>query len=222
MSTSAITQILSDQLAQVAALSTPPDARMVESLIREMLGSLKGDLSTDDLRLYTEMKELFETIRKMREDIAGLNPGDLAREAIPTATDELEAVVAATEEATGKILDAAEKISRVADTLADTPSAGHLTEAVTAIYEASNFQDITGQRITKVVKTLQKIEAKLAAMLSVFSLGGETPAAAPATGPATPPPAVISIDAPQSLLNGPQLPGSVASQDDIDALFDSL
>ena len=122
----AIAQILTGQLEQIASLSMPPDARMVEALMREMITSLKGDLTADDIRVYGAIKELSESITKMREEIAGLNPGDLSREAIPAATDELEAVVVATEEATSKILDAADKISRVADELANTPAADHL------------------------------------------------------------------------------------------------
>jgi chemotaxis protein CheZ len=218
----AIAQILTGQLEQIASLSMPPDARMVEALMREMITSLKGDLTADDIRVYGAIKELSESITKMREEIAGLNPGDIAREAIPTATDELEAVVVATEEATSKILDAADKISRVADELANTPAADHLTRAITTIYEASNFQDITGQRITKVVKTLQKVEEKIAEMLAVFgdtSLMDAKKTGSAAQKPSAP--AASSTDA-QSLMNGPQLPGNATSQDDIDALFDSL
>ena len=223
MPNNAITKILSDQLEQIANLSTAPDVRMVETLLREMITSLKGDLSTEDLRVYGGIKELSDSNRKMREEIAGLNPADLAREAIPIATDELEAVVIATEEATSKILDAADIISRVAEELANTPAADHLTTAVTSIYEASNFQDITGQRITKVVKTLQKVEEKLAEMLAIFGdsslleavRASATPEKAAATSP--------SADHQHNLLmNGPQLPGNAASQDDIDALFDSF
>jgi chemotaxis protein CheZ len=216
-----LAQTLADQLDQVAARTPVPDSAMVAAVVREMMLSLQGDLSTDDLRLYHEIKGLSDAIHKMRQDIAGLNPAALTSADIPNAADELEAVVQATEEATGKILDAAERVGQVAEALAGTPAADTLTDAVTMIFEASNFQDITGQRITKVVKTLQVIEHKVAAMLGVFGgssvAAGGDPAIVPVTAGAR-----ISADDPQSLLNGPQLPGSAASQDDIDALFDSL
>jgi chemotaxis protein CheZ len=87
----------------------------------------------------------------------------------------------------------------------DPASAAALTGAVTQIYEASSFQDITGQRITKVVRALQSMETKLQALAGAFGRADFTPAA-PVEGDA-------------ALLNGPQLAQSASSQDDIDALF---
>lgn len=215
-----ILQGLSERLDTVIASTPAQDPAMVQGLVREMIQSLRGDLSPEDLKVFSHLKEMAGYIASMKQDIANLRPHDLTNQAIPTATDELEAVVAATEEATGKILDAAEKIDNVANCLKDSPHGCTLNDAVTTIYEASNFQDITGQRITKVVKTLVLIEDKLNQMLQVFGeISPETAEKKPAPAPA---PAAISIDDPKSLLNGPQLPAAAASQDDIDALFDSL
>ena len=46
-----------------------------------------------------------------------------------------------------------------------------LQDATTRIYEACSFQDITGQRITKVVTTLKTIEAKVAQIVATFGSG---------------------------------------------------
>ena len=79
-------------------------------------------------------------------------------------------------------------------------ASGRLHEATTRIYEACAFQDITGQRIAKVVAALQAIEARISRTREAVEAPPE---------PATP-----------SLLNGPQVPGAGVSQSDIDALFD--
>jgi len=95
--------------------------------------------------------------------------------------------------------------------------ASKLTEATTAIFEASNFQDITGQRITKVVKALKHIEERIEGLVSAF--GPEMAAARAAEAK----PAEESSGKPsdQDLLNGPQLPDAAHDQAAIDALFNN-
>jgi chemotaxis protein CheZ len=88
-----------------------------------------------------------------------------------------------------------------------------LTEVTTLIYEACNFQDITGQRITKVVKALKHIEERVEALVGAFGpdIRNGTPSPVPAGEAA----AVTDAD----LLNGPQLPDKARDQAAIDALF---
>ena len=124
-----------------------------------------------------------------------------------TTTDELEEIVTETARATNRIMDAAESVEKVAVTL-EPASAGALMDAVTSIYEASAFQDITGQRITKIVRALQSLEEKLASLTSAFGPLEEQAPAKP--------------EGDAALLNGPQLEKTAASQTDIDALFASL
>ena len=92
-----------------------------------------------------------------------------------------------------------------------------ITDAVTNIYEACNFQDITGQRITKVVTTLQHIETELDKLVRVFgaqidsdSLEQKRKARAAKTA------------ADEDMLNGPSLPDQATKQDEIDALLASF
>lgn len=160
-------------------------------------------------RLFEELTRLARFIEAAKRDIAALHPDEIRQKHLPTAADELDAIVAATAEATGAILDAAEKLTAIGSTGSPEIS-DQVTEQVTRIFEACTFQDITGQRITKVIKTLKQIEAKVADLVQAF---GDAPpprhrAAAPAaTGDA-------------ALLNGPQLPGAAASQSEIDAFFE--
>ncbi len=89
-----------------------------------------------------------------------------------------------------------------------------LQAATTQIYEACSFQDITGQRITKVVTTLKTIEAKVAQIVATFGSHINVSSAASASNPVP-----TSED---DLLNGPQLPAHAMDQSDIDKLLASF
>lgn len=160
-------------------------------------------------QLFDELTRLARFIEAAKRDIAALHPDEIRQKHLPSAADELDAIVAATADATGAILDAAEKLSAIR---VDGPGAGdQITEQVTRIFEACTFQDITGQRITKVVKTLQQIELKVGELVRAF--GGAPPPVRPSVKRAR-----RADDA--ALLNGPQLPADAASQSEIDALFE--
>ena len=88
-----------------------------------------------------------------------------------------------------------------------------MQERVIKIFEACNFQDLTGQRISRVVGTLKFIETHILRMMEIW--GGldafkdiEAEVIADRQGDS-------------ALLNGPKVDGEVghASQDDIDSLF---
>jgi chemotaxis protein CheZ len=90
-----------------------------------------------------------------------------------------------------------------------------LAGAVTRIYEACSFQDITGQRIGKVVSALKSIEKRVAAVTQSFGRGeGEALAETDEPAPAR--------TEGEELANGPQLPGAATSQAEIDRLLASF
>lgn len=135
------------------------------------------------------------------------------------ATDELDAVVITTETATETILSSAEAIDAAANELLREVDAAHhdkvaaLQEETIRIFEACNFQDLSGQRIRKVVDLLQFIEMRIASMITIWKNVGEFSELNEAE-----PAAEMSDD---DLLNGPPLEGDsgIVSQDDIDSLF---
>jgi chemotaxis protein CheZ len=158
---------------------------------------------------------LSQLIQSAKSEIAAIRPEDINQQHIPTATDELDAIVGATEDATGTILDSMEKIEGLTGKM-DAEVGAQVGDAVTRVYEACNFQDITGQRITKVVKALKEIEIKIDALVAAFgtnSEGADGTSKGPAKG------AVKDPRADSHLLNGPQLPSNAVSQADIDALL---
>jgi chemotaxis protein CheZ len=189
------------------------DTAALESMVQKVVSTLSGDLSLVDLQLYREVQALADYIQTVRREIAGLRPSEISAQHIPMATDELDAVVTATADATGVILGAMEDVERLAAGLpAETTAL--LGTIVVKVYEACSFQDITGQRITKVVKALHHIEGRIGALLAVF--GAEHLANG------EPMQDVRQTDVAASLLNGPQLPESANSQADIDALMASF
>jgi chemotaxis protein CheZ len=186
----------------------------VGEVVRSLLASLSGDMSAADLRLYQEVESLAEYIHHAKAEIAQLRPQDIQSRYIASATDELDAIVGATEAATNTILDSAEKLEELSAEL-EAAHSQRLTDVTTAIYEACNFQDITGQRITKVVRALKHIEERIEALVAAF--GPELQEEAPATAVAEALQAAPATD--EDLLNGPQLPDKAHDQAAIDALF---
>lgn len=213
---SSIDHALIARIQETELESKSPDAQEVENIIRSVLDSLGPGISLQEVSFYSELEKLHEFIEKAKEEIRGLRPDEIQDAHLPQAQDELSAVVRATEEATGKILDAAELIEQVADSL-EGEQKERLSAATTAIYEASNFQDITGQRITKVTTALRHIDEKITGLLHAFAANGQKETSKKNQEAPTPP---VQTDD-KDLLNGPQLPENAQSQDDIDALFDS-
>lgn len=197
------------------------DRKQVEEIVQSVVVSLRGDLTAADLSLYQELEGLARFIQSAKAEIAALRPDEIQNEHLPSAADELDAIVGNTEEATGIILDSVEKIEAIAQKI-EGENGTQIVDVVTKIYEACNFQDITGQRITKVVKTLKQIEDKVAALIGAFGdeLAREKARAA-ASAPAASGAVSTATDKPsdEDLLNGPQLPNNANSQADIDSLF---
>lgn len=194
----------------VASDRTDEIIRIVESVVETM----EGDLSGPAVKLYHEFESLAVFIQKAKLDIADLCPSEIQAKHIPSATDELDAIVLATEQATSVILDSAEKIEATFEKVSDDVRED-LNEAVTNIYEACSFQDITGQRISKIVATLLEIEEKIQELVTAF--GSRLPPAETAGDGI-----VQDLGDDASLLNGPQLPGGGKSQEEIDALLNDL
>ncbi len=180
-------------------------------------GGRSGD---DDIEIRIEITRLVKEIGKTKAELASLRHpmADEEEDKIVTATNELDAIVEATEKATDEILRSSEEINEILEKFRgdlgldeEHRAALDMIEARTiAILEACNFQDITGQRITKVVTTMQFIEERVKAMIDIW--GVEAFAHLPL-------PEIEHIDEDAALLQGPQLENGL-TQDDIDAMFD--
>ena len=189
----------------------PQDADAVEKVVRAVFSTMHGDLTSRETSLLAEVEELGRTIAAAKAEIAALRVDDITDSHIPSATDELDAIVAHTATATNSILEVCEKLDAVAASMTGT-QAEQLNDATTQIYEACSFQDITGQRISKVVLTLKTIEQKVAHIIATFSR-------AASSDYVSPPIADVVIE---GLLNGPQLPIAAMGQSEIDKLLASF
>ena len=190
-----------------------------EDITRNVIEAYKSELA-EAQKLKSELDIIYEAINKTKLEIATLHVTGFEGPEMKRVTHELDAIVGGTETATEGILAAAEFIDQAANTLSaavkseqDKALAHDIQDHVVQIFEACNFQDLTGQRITKVVATLKFIETHIVKMMEIWggidSFNDLTPAA------------MAERDADESLLNGPKLEGDVghASQDEIDALF---
>jgi chemotaxis protein CheZ len=183
----------------------------VEAAVRTVLESLSGDLTAREAALLAELEALGREVARAKSEIVAMQVEDITASHIPAATDELDAVVAHTASATNEILDSCEVLEGLQPRLSPE-DASALGGAVTRIYEACSFQDITGQRIGKVVNALKAIERRVGAVTTTFGQRAGAPPE-PADSPRT---------EGEALANGPQLPAAAASQEEIDRLLASL
>ncbi|MFG1397338.1 protein phosphatase CheZ [Roseixanthobacter pseudopolyaromaticivorans] len=210
-------------------LRSPVDGQL-DRILAE-LSQMRGEIETFKYRnplmdkerdrnaLWAGLETIQEAIQNTKSEIAALHSEGGGGEQLFRATDELDAVVAATETATETILSAAEDVDALAGKLSRSLVGDDLAlaEAIQAqtikIFEACNFQDISGQRIGKVVKLLRFVEERISSMANIW--GG---AAEVATANSIIP---ESREGDAALLNGPSLAddANVVSQDDIDSLF---
>jgi chemotaxis protein CheZ len=203
---------LSKRLAELRMERPELDAVTIADVVRAVLGTMSGDLTIQETSLLTEVAELGRTIASAKAEIAALRVDEITDSHIPFATDELDAIVAHTASATHAILESCETLDAVSTDLAGSDASARLQDATTRIYEAFSFQDITGQRITKVVTTLKTIETKIEQIVATF---GQRDGAA-AAGP------TAQAGDETDLLNGPQLPHHAMDQSDIDKLLASF
>jgi chemotaxis protein CheZ len=171
-------------------------------------------------KLKAELDLISTAIAVTKTEIATLHVTGFEGPQMTRVTDELDAVVEGTEQATQQILAAAEVIDQSANTLSasvrgeqDRMLAADIQEQVVQVFEACNFQDITGQRIGKAVATLEFIETHIARMVEIWGGLAAFADVAPA--------AMAARAGEKGRLNGPRLAGDAghADQDEIDALF---
>jgi chemotaxis protein CheZ len=171
-------------------------------------------------KLKVELDLIHDAIGRTKREIATLHGKSFDGGEMAKVNGELGAVVGGTEQATQQILEATEAIDQAATALSKNTSpdqqkllSEEIQERVISIFEACNFQDLTGQRISKVMTTMKFIESHINVMMEIW--GGVDAIKSHAV------PVVDTREGDARLLNGPKSEGDVghASQDDIDALF---
>jgi chemotaxis protein CheZ len=151
------TQLLLDAIARLEAAVLKPQRQVAAPAI-----------------VLAELVEMSEAIARTRREIAQIRPPHQFDKQLVNATEELDHIVEATEQATSEILSATEEIQEVAWTLREKNIAVELCDRIdqrsTEIYTACSFQDITGQRTGKVVRALRFIEQRINAMIEIWGV----------------------------------------------------
>ncbi len=180
------------------------------------------NLDHDEInRMRVEVAEIAHRIEGTKREIAQLRHPLASDDRLLAASEELGAIVDATESATSDIFTEVEQVEEIARELQSIVTddyqmqrVNQIADLCTRIYEACSFQDLTGQRITKVVRTLTFIEERVNAMMAIWGHK-----------------ALEEMPLPEEqhrvddgvVLHGPSggdAGSGTASQDDIDALFD--
>jgi chemotaxis protein CheZ len=166
--------------------------------------------SSMDAAIYRELREIATYITTMKAEISALQANDLKSQRIPAAGRELDLIVQSTADATNTIMECAEAIM-AADASDPKAYKAFVDEKMIVLFEACSFQDITGQRVRKVVDTLQQIEARVTRFATAIN-------ARDAVGFANDAERRRAERAASLLLNGPQ--EKAVSQSKVDAMFE--
>ncbi|SHL44498.1 protein phosphatase CheZ [Roseibium suaedae] len=182
----------------------------VMQLAEVMSGSMQEVVAAVQPAVTGELTAIAREITRMKSEIAALRANDMKTSKIPSAGRELDAIVEATEKATHSIMTAAEEIMS-ADTSDVDAYQQMVSDKMIEIFEACTFQDITGQRISKVVSTLNYIDQRVSAFVDQLRIpeGFEAPSE--------------ETDEDRRkrelILHGPQHDGEGVSQNDIDEML---
>ena len=181
-------QLASDSVAPGAAESHDPRLSEILTAVSELKRFLDPAqrLATDVIDAYrkeigevyqlrAELDAMKDAITSTKREIASIHQSEFQGKSMRRVAGELDAVVGATEQATTTILAAVEEIETNASMLraagaeaGNKDCVGAILDRVVVLYEACNFQDLTGQRISKIVNALQFVEERLDKMIGVW------------------------------------------------------
>jgi chemotaxis protein CheZ len=184
-----------------------------------MVALANGMTPEMDQKLQSEVLNLIQYIDRLRREIAGIAQLNDDETAFEGMADRLDAIVQSTADATDTILGAVEIIDNAVEKLREHPDAetidklcDQITEQTIESMQACSFQDLTGQRVSKVIGSLRFVEDRVNSMADICgrdqiaSISGQ-------------PQHQEQMDDGVAL-EGPQSKGNAISQDDIDKLFD--
>jgi chemotaxis regulatin CheY-phosphate phosphatase CheZ len=160
-------------LQEYARRNRSADTEMLLGAIERLEGVVTSEREADHVdRMRGDIMDMAQAIARTKTEIAAISAGDPDHSRLDGASLALDAIVRATERATTDILGAAENVQEAAWLLreagSDTSVCDELDRRATQIYTACSFQDLTAQRIARIVQTLRYLEERLAAMIAIW------------------------------------------------------
>jgi len=176
----------------------------IEVAVSELISVFIQFTNGNEEVLYNEIKAIEQKVEEAKKEISA--PANKEDTVLACASSELDAVIESTEEATNKILDSAENIQKAISNQTTPEVSKNISDNIMVIFEACNFQDLTGQRIKKVSTALDFIHECVGHILKAYSFDD------------------IKNDNREDseLMSGPQSDSSSPDQSDVDKLFDSI
>lgn len=180
----------------------------LEGVMKEFIATIDSFINSKQRdEIFQKVSVLSENVSALKECINNIGQNILKDEFIPEVSVELHSVVEQTEKSVIGILDIADALNNLK--VADDQLHKTLANYSTNLLELCNFQDITGQMITRIIKRLTAIEASIDQIIEFLKLEGKV----------TPFNTNHHYD---PLLHGPQKEADRPSQAQIDDLFDSI
>jgi len=182
--------------------------------IAELLtSSLQPLLRRIDSTIHDELHGILRRIEGLRNEIARVRADDISNNRLPDMGRELSAIVESTESATNTIMESAEVVL-AADTNDFEAYKEIVSDKMMMIFEACSFQDLTGQRVNKIVETVEIIEERINLLCQMLDMnamsGGQAPEGEPSAK---------EKRNKELMLNGPAHNGEGVDQNAIDKLF---
>src|SRR3546814_12622721 len=106
MAVAAVKQRITEHLDELQKTDGSIDPDNLVGVVEAVIDSLEGDMTAVGLKVYADIAALARYINTARAEIADLCPDDINSEHLPAATDELTAIVGATEQETPTTFDA--------------------------------------------------------------------------------------------------------------------
>ncbi|EWY40321.1 hypothetical protein N825_37045 [Skermanella stibiiresistens SB22] len=175
--------LLAPAVSESAAASGPISVEVDHTPVLRSIAELHAKFDrfmsndrTDIDQIQVEIADISGRIKATKAEMAALRHPLASEDKFQQASEELSAVVSATEVATNTIISCTEEIEEIVQELRAQLPEGYqssrvndMNEMIVRIFEACNFQDLTGQRITKVVRALSFIEERVDAMMGVWN-----------------------------------------------------
>lgn len=183
----------------------------VIALAEKVTTALKPLVRSLDRSMHQELREILLAIESLRTELSRVDANDIFAKRIPEMGRELGAIVKATEVATDTIMNVAEQVLS-ADKSDPEKYHAEVEQHMMAIFEACSFQDLTGQRVTKIIHTMEVIEERIEVLCKMIENNNIAPIS-------TSEPSAQEKRNREKLVSGPAHEGEGVSQSDIDAMF---